>query len=372
MFRRTRCPEDSLQAVGLDRLGLVRLPTPDAIRDWIDGPPRRAQVFQWQAEATEPASYSRRFKPDYTLAIFPARFASEADAARQGMIAYLHLDAKYRAEDMRMIFGDETEDLDAEKEKAKATATYKRGDLLKMHTYNDSVRQTAGSYVVYPGTDTETRLTKFHEILPGVGAFVLKPGKPECRKALKSFLADVFRHQADQFTQYRHFTDVIHATVRERPVDYADGRTHRPGATCVLIYAPEPKGRLFHDKGLAYCHALRDDEARSPVRVQLGSLAGAVICGYTGGRTDEKTSLPWVAPILSCEMLSREKLKEVLKASGWPEEELPSSAAAYLLFRLGAPSTSVSRKLAALTPKGSYQAVSCTLEALNSCQQALA
>ena len=31
------------------------------------------------------------------------------------------------------------------------TNTYKRGDLLKMHTYNDAIRRTVGSYVLYPG-----------------------------------------------------------------------------------------------------------------------------------------------------------------------------------------------------------------------------
>lgn len=323
------------------------------------------RVFQWETAATEAASYSRQFKPDYTLAVFPAAYADEAAAARDGKVAYLHFDAKYRAENLNMIFGEDTPDLDEEKDEGKATATYKRGDLLKMHTYNDAVRQTAGSYVLYPGTDTEKRLRKFHEILPGVGAFVLKPGRPECRDALKAFLMDVFRHQADQFTQYRHFTDVTHATVREEPVDYAGGRTHRPGATCVLIYTPGEKAGLFHDKRLAYCHALREDD--SPVRIQIGNLAGAVICGYTGGRTGVKTSLPWVSPITSCEMLSREALKTVLRSSGWPESELPTKASAYLLFRLGAPSSSIPRKVTDLTPHGSYQAISRTLEELNAC-----
>ena len=268
-----------------------------------------------------------------------------------------------------MIFGDDAPDLDEEKDEGKATATYKRGDLLKMHTYNDAVRQTAGSYVLYPGADTEKRIKKFQEILPGVGAFVLKPGRPECRDALKAFLMDVFRHQADQFTQYRHLTDVTHATVRDKPVEYAGGKTHRPGATCVLIYAPLSKGGLFHDKQLAFCHALRDDN--SPVKMQIGNLAGAVICGYIGGHTGEKKSLPWVAPISSCEMLSRDALKTVLRRADWPEAELPKSASAYLLFRLGAPSSSLPRKVTDLTPHGSYQAISCTLQQLNSCQSAL-
>lgn len=211
-------------------------------------------------------------------------------------------------------------------------------------------------------------MQKFHEILPGVGAFVLKPGMPECRDALKRFLLDVFRHQADQFTQYRHFTDVIHATVKEQPVDYADGKTHRPGATCVLIYAPKAKSQLFRDKRMAYCHALRDDEARSPVRIQLGNLSGAVLCGYQGARAAEKTSLPWAAPILSCEMLSQASLAATLRSVGWPESELPKGASAYLLFRLDSPSAMRPRKLTNLTPNGSYQAVSCTLEQLHACE----
>jgi predicted component of viral defense system (DUF524 family) len=327
------------------------------------------RVFQWERCATEAASYSRQFKPDYTLALFPASYANETDAAQEGKIAYLHFDAKYRAENFKMIFGEDSADLDDEKEEGKATATYKRGDLLKMHTYNDAVRQTAGSYVLYPGTDAAARIKKFHEILPGVGAFVLKPDRPECREALKEFLMDVFRHQADQFTQYRHLTDMTHATVREEPMEYAGGKTHRPGATCVLIYAPVGKGELFHDKQLAFCQALREDN--SPVRLQIGNLAGAVICGYTGGHTGEKKSLPWVAPISSCEMLSRDALKAVLRTADWPEAELPKSASAYLLFKLGAPSSALPRKVTDLTPRGSYQAISCTLQQLNSCQDVL-
>lgn len=259
------------------------------------------RVFQFETAATEAASYSRQFKPDYTLALFPASYASESAAAKEGKIAYLHFDAKYRAENLKMIFGDDAPDFEEEKNEGKATATYKRGDLLKMHTYNDAVRQTAGSYVLYPGTDTEKRIQKFHEILPGVGAFVLKPGRPECRDALKGFLVDVFRHQADQFTQYRHITDVMHSTVKEKPVEYGEGKIHRPGATCVLIYMPQTKAELFHDERLAYCRALREDG--TPVRIQIGNLAGAVVCGYRGGGQERRfrcRGLPRSHPVRCC------------------------------------------------------------------------
>ena len=56
--------------------------------------------------------------------------------------------------------------------------TYKRGDLLKMHTYNDAIRSTIGSYVLYPGVDNKDKkpFSVYEEILPGVGAFAIKPG----------------------------------------------------------------------------------------------------------------------------------------------------------------------------------------------------
>lgn len=328
------------------------------------------RTFQLQAGATDASSYSRQFKPDYTLVIFPERFADEPAAAKDGKIAYVHFDAKYRAENMKMIFGDlaQDEDLDAEKQDGKATSTYKRGDLLKMHTYNDAVRQTAGSYVLYPGSDTETRLNKFHEIVPGVGAFVLKPGKEECRTVLKNFLMDIFLHQADQFTQYRHFSDVLHATVREAPSHSGGDQTHRPGADCVLVYLKEDARELCREKRLVYSRALKDDEERSPIRIRLGNLSGAVLCPYMGGRTSAKISLPWLAPILSCEMLSRDALCRILRNEGWLAATMPKSASAYLLFRLDEPSAAQPRDITGLTPKEGFQAVSRSLGEVNDCR----
>lgn len=325
------------------------------------------RVFQWDGMAAGSASYSRQFKPDYTLVMFPAECRDEDEAAGQGRMAYVHFDAKYRAENLAMVFGGEGEEVDDEKDEAKAVGTYKRGDLLKMHAYNDAVRQTAGSYVLYPGADVATRLSKFHEILPGVGAFVLKPGRPECRDALRDFLRDVFRHQGDQFTQYRHIADVRHATVSQEPMAYSGGWAHRPGAACVLVYVPENKEKWFQSAKLAYCHALRDDEAKSPVRLRLGSLEGSVLCGYRGGHAGQRITLPWVAPVVSCEMLSRRSLQSVLQKEGWPEGQMPTRASAYLLFRLGEASGISPRKVSHLTPVGSYEAVSCTMGDLQGC-----
>ena len=49
-----------------------------------------------------------------------------------------------------------------------------------MHTYNDAIRRTIGSYVLYPGESNlsdgkDTIFRLYDEILPGVGAFAIKP-----------------------------------------------------------------------------------------------------------------------------------------------------------------------------------------------------
>jgi len=324
------------------------------------------RVFQWDQHADVPASYSRQFKPDYTLAIFPERFASEADASEAGKVAYLHFDAKYRAENLTAIFGETHEDLDAEKQQAKATATYKRGDLLKMHTYNDAVRRTAGSYILYPGDDSETKLSKFHEIVPGVGAFVLKPGSPDCREALKDFLRDVFHHQGDALTQFRYLADQEHTVIREEPVDYQYGKAHRPTAACIFVFLKEAHRELCRTHRLAYAHVIRDEEG-TPVPVRLGDAAGALLCPYEGGRTGRRSTLPWQASIRSTEMLNTSALKAELRKIGWPEDQMPSNAAAYLLFRLDVPSSEPARNITPLLPPGAFHAVSHSLGKLTDC-----
>ena len=148
-------------------------------------------------------SYSRPFRPDYSIAIFPKRFNTEEAAIKEGEVRYIHFDAKYRLEDLSQFINKEDnpseQEIDEEiiNEKADAvTNTYKRGDLLKMHTYNDAIRRTIGSYVLYPGTNNkEGKLfSVYEEILPGVGAFAIRPSDTaktelnEGEQAVKDFI----------------------------------------------------------------------------------------------------------------------------------------------------------------------------------------
>lgn len=136
-------------------------------------------------------SYSRAFRRDYTLAIFPCRYQGGCDggenkAVKDGAVSYIHFDAKYRITDLTSFVGKVNNATDfnerefADEKAAEITNTYKRGDLLKMHTYNDAIRRTIGSYVLYPGNinhaDKGNKVfSLYDEILPGVGAFAIKP-----------------------------------------------------------------------------------------------------------------------------------------------------------------------------------------------------
>ncbi|MBF8251599.1 MAG: hypothetical protein HW382_1227, partial [Deltaproteobacteria bacterium] len=109
-------------------------------------------------------SYTHIFRPDYPLVIFPDEYAladrdplkSEALAENKGHIAYLHFDAKFRVELLNQLFGKEyksvseeeseipadiQQQLDAEHQETSIADIYKRGDLYKMHTYNDAIRR---------------------------------------------------------------------------------------------------------------------------------------------------------------------------------------------------------------------------------------
>lgn len=167
-------------------------------------------------------SYSRPFRPDYTMAIFPRTYTSEKAAVGDGAVVFVHFDAKYRITDLTGLVGkdpssDEAEQEELDEEKAGSTTnTYKRGDLLKMHTYNDAIRRTIGSYVLYPGSDEKDekgRFRLFEEVLPGVGAFAIKPSISQTAEGmLRDFIEEIISTNAARSTRLNrlnYFTEMV-------------------------------------------------------------------------------------------------------------------------------------------------------------------
>lgn len=152
-------------------------------------------------------SWTKNMRPDYTLSLWPAEF-SEDKAEVQELISHIHFDAKYKVDFIKDTFSKENQDEKeieqelAEEEEEERQGTYKRADLLKMHAYRDAIRRTAGAYILYPGTDEKEPFKGFHEILPGLGAFPLRPEADDGSSKIKEFLKEIVAHVSNRASQY--------------------------------------------------------------------------------------------------------------------------------------------------------------------------
>ena len=157
------------------------------------------------SNAARIGSWTRPMRPDYSLLISPA----DGECGAFEPIA-LHFDAKYRVDFVNEIFGTDEDDKSSAPpepvglERGGAL----RADLLKMHAYRDAIHRTAGAYVLYPGGDNEAnrgQYREYHELLPGLGAFVLRPtdsGSASGAPVLRRFINDVLDHVATRLTQH--------------------------------------------------------------------------------------------------------------------------------------------------------------------------
>ncbi len=150
-----------------------------------------------------PGSWTRSMRPDYTLSFWPSNF-TEAEAERQERMVHIHFDAKYRVESITGLFGAETDaELDDENTATHTNSRPKRSDLLKMHAYRDAIRRTDGAYVLYPGSvSSDHTWIEYHEILPGLGAFAIRPGNEDtAKRTLAQFVRDILDHMSDPSTR---------------------------------------------------------------------------------------------------------------------------------------------------------------------------
>ena len=70
---------------------------------------------------------------------------------------------------------------------------FKDGDIYKMHTYKDSILDTEGAYVLYPG-DVTKRFYESNTVIPSVGAFCLTPGEDDSEEdELEIFIKQVVK-----------------------------------------------------------------------------------------------------------------------------------------------------------------------------------
>lgn len=171
-------------------------------------------------------SWTMPMRPDYTLSLWPGDITQE-EAEKQELIVHIHFDAKYRLD--KVLLDNNDYDVSEEK-RQQELGVYKRADLLKMHAYKDAIRRTSGAYVLYPGTENK-EIHGFHEIVPGLGAFSIRPGHwQQDSFYLKQFLAEVKAHLMDRTSQ------------REK-ISYHQFDIHqKPNESMLMENIPEPVG----------------------------------------------------------------------------------------------------------------------------------
>lgn len=295
-------------------------------------------------------SYSRPFRPDYTLAIFPNSYNhgthnGEDEAIRYGAVSYVHFDAKYRVSDLTSLIGTniaiEAETDFADDEIDAVVNTYKRGDLLKMHTYNDAIRRTIGSYVLYPGssginnTGNET-FSLYDEILPGVGAFSIKPSIEDLgEKALRAFIMSLVEERGSKnsrLNRLKYYTEMIlgePSIIKSKSSIVLNGNVElRKGERYVLGYIRNESEKDYYSflkkngllsKGgefIFYFYAIKDNEVYSHHK-DIFRISHLRLYSNRLSETNTYEIEPVVCRIMSNELISKENLAKDLCKLGY-------------------------------------------------------
>ncbi|MEM7510488.1 MAG: DUF2357 domain-containing protein [Bacteroidota bacterium] len=219
--------------------------------------------FSGESSYPDAGSWTTTMRPDYTLTIWPSGI-SERKAEEEELIVHIHFDAKYKVANLKdYISTDQNHDLNKEKIENRK-GIYKNADLLKMHAYKDAIRRTGGAYVLYPGGES-IQEKGFHEIIPGLGAFAVKPSKTNTGiPNLKKFIQEVIDHflnRTSQREKLAHKTYRIHKEspnpedfLREvLPEPYGDNRDLIPDETFVLVgYCKSPEHEAWIKKNALY------------------------------------------------------------------------------------------------------------------------
>jgi len=218
--------------------------------------------FSGNKSYPDSGSWTTTLRPDYTLSFWPFGI-SETEAEKQELIVHVHFDAKYKIANLTDFLEQNAEnDLDEEKVENRK-GIYKNADLLKMHAYKDAIRRTGGAYVLYPG-DKSINQKGFHEIIPGLGAFPVKPSKTDSGIGeLKAFILEIIEHFINRASQrekiaYRTFDIYKNPPESENvvkeplPEPYNTNRDLIPDDTFILVgyYNSPEQYNWIQQKGL--------------------------------------------------------------------------------------------------------------------------
>ena len=303
------------------------------------------KTFRFVDNIERQGSWTVDMRPDYTLSIWPWPYARIEDAEKIDAVVHIHFDAKYKIDKFLEIFGDTpsgaqaSEAADAALNKIRdeeARGEYKRGDLLKMHSYNDAIRRTYGSYILYPG-DKDDPKRRYREIIPGIGAFKLRPGndEPDGAGAIKTFIRKVTVSLQNRLTQRERLSIYGHRV-------HKDSSAALPmAARSISLPVMNSRGELFVPADepvlIGYFHAGNLDWIKkNGYNFRVGLKNGSLGLGYEELKADYLLlhSGSTVTSLLF--RIDKEKPPKLMSKSDLIRLGYPStpSGDAYLLFKL--------------------------------------
>jgi predicted component of viral defense system (DUF524 family) len=347
--------------------------------------------FHEEADFRKDGSYSKSFRPDYTVVVLPAEYESkgwrkaEELAEANGTISYLHFDAKYRIDNLKDLFGV-AEETDADRKEAKSTGTVKNADLYKMHTYNEAIRRTVGSYVLYPGNDDRPNYEdvgdnrniyrRYHEIIPGIGAFAVKPkagnGNDSALgiECVQCFFHDFLIHQLSKFTHHYRLKYWTERIIRAQSPEFAPELLNfhfsakPPNDTQVLLgfVRSQRSADTCLQTSVFFCHAVEwkadaSFEPGAPTDLDFDPFRSELFVAYS-----QNTSAPWLANILNVRLVTA---AECAKERFQPLTEM--KAAYYYRFQLGNLQPIARRDIASLVDRRPGKPVAGTLSEFAAC-----
>jgi len=173
-------------------------------------------------------SYTTTLRPDYTLSIWTFEIKDDKVAEEKELITHIHFDAKYKVKNFYALINKSEEEVISDEENEKLIkeeeeeekGNFKNVDLLKMHAYKDAIRRTGGAYVLYPGKGKDDPFRGFHELIPGLGAFILKPNKDQTGKEeLKKFILKVVDNFLDRASQRENASSKVYEIHHDKKED---------------------------------------------------------------------------------------------------------------------------------------------------------
>ena len=252
--------------------------------------------FSGKKKYPDSGSWTTTLRPDYTLSFWPFGIL-EKDAERQELIVHVHFDAKYKIANLTdFIEQYTTKDLDEEKTENKK-GIYNNADLIKMHAYKDAIRRTGGAYVLYPG-DKSLNRKGFHEIIPGLGAFPVRPSKNDSGIGeLKTFILEIIEHFVNRASQreriafrtydvYKNEPNKENEVNEALPETYGENRNLIPDDTFVLVGFYKKENLDWIMKSGLY--NTRSDSKRGFLRLSPAEAGAKYLLLHSSGET--KTS----------------------------------------------------------------------------------